>query len=563
MESGPGMGGMNGWKKQEWILFLCAMGLLWWGWHTFLFVTDDAYIIFRYAAQRQAGHGYVWNAPPFLPVEGYSCFAWLVLLDLLTAWTSWPIEHVANGLSLMASVGILWIFASMARRVIGKAETGMPGTLYGLALFFLASDRLFLTWTSSGLETALFNLCVLGWVYWTWPGMAPVSRTQALRIQLILGGLISLIRPDGYLFLASSCVLNAHAMWKRREGENPPRTVDFWPVLAILGHVVWRKLFYGEWLPNTYFAKVVGPLPDIGFRYLYSFSLEHGLWLIVPVFGLALFRRIRGATGGSDRVAHSVLWGTLVAHTLYYAGVAGGDHFEYRILSHWSPLLALGVLATSITLGKSAIIRVGVFSLLLLVHHLLPWIHFGVSQEHTQWSRTMPSYPVAPELPEWMRGLGEELDDTQQWLFRHAVGMRHQHHKLFSAYQRAQLPSREAVSAGIGEEVNPVVVVTSAGIAGWRFLDAHVIDLFGLNDYVTARTPPRTAESARIVAHARQAPPEYVDAFRPNMVITPSRVSPFRSRPVPLTDAEIVSIEKRFRESLPADRNTPQSETGR
>jgi arabinofuranosyltransferase len=51
------------------------------GWKLFLFLTDDAYISFRYVSNSLLGHGYVWNPPPFRPVEGYSNFLWVVLLD--------------------------------------------------------------------------------------------------------------------------------------------------------------------------------------------------------------------------------------------------------------------------------------------------------------------------------------------------------------------------------------------------------------------------------------------------------------------------------------------------
>ena len=38
------------------------------GWAEFLFLTDDAYISFRYAANWLDGRGLVWNPSPFLPV---------------------------------------------------------------------------------------------------------------------------------------------------------------------------------------------------------------------------------------------------------------------------------------------------------------------------------------------------------------------------------------------------------------------------------------------------------------------------------------------------------------
>ena len=49
-----------------------ALVLLYLGWKLFWFLTDDAYIAFRYVSNAHLGHGYVWNPPPFRPVEGYT-----------------------------------------------------------------------------------------------------------------------------------------------------------------------------------------------------------------------------------------------------------------------------------------------------------------------------------------------------------------------------------------------------------------------------------------------------------------------------------------------------------
>src|SRR5438552_1169650 len=60
-------------------LFLALVVLA--GWRLTWFLTDDAFITFRYISNRRLGYGYVWNAPPFRPVEGYTNFLWMVLLD--------------------------------------------------------------------------------------------------------------------------------------------------------------------------------------------------------------------------------------------------------------------------------------------------------------------------------------------------------------------------------------------------------------------------------------------------------------------------------------------------
>ena len=49
------------------------------------------------------------------------------------------------------------------------------------------------------------------------------------------------------------------------------------------GFFAWRLAYYGQLLPNTYYAKVVDPWPEAGLRYAACFALEHGTWLVMGV----------------------------------------------------------------------------------------------------------------------------------------------------------------------------------------------------------------------------------------------------------------------------------------
>lgn len=90
------------------ILLTAAVGL-YFGWKLFWFLTDDAFIAFRYVNNSISGHGYVWNPPPFRPVEGYTSFLWIVLLDgIWRVFDATPPE-VANSLSLVFSYATLTV----------------------------------------------------------------------------------------------------------------------------------------------------------------------------------------------------------------------------------------------------------------------------------------------------------------------------------------------------------------------------------------------------------------------------------------------------------------------
>jgi arabinofuranosyltransferase len=164
-----------------------AVAILW-GWRELWFLTDEAYIAFRYAHNVLAGRGLAWNPPPFVPVEGHTSFSWVVLLAGTWAATGLDPPLVANVWSLLfggagVALGALWV-----SRLV-------PDRLSVVAVFLVGvgTSRTYLTWLSSGLETALFNLVILWWLFEalapgsgiastrpsrsTWPGSCPPERS--------------------------------------------------------------------------------------------------------------------------------------------------------------------------------------------------------------------------------------------------------------------------------------------------------------------------------------------------------------------------------------------------
>src|SRR5450432_2650612 len=80
---------------------LAALAYL--GWRQFAFLTDDAFITFRYIANHRLGWGYTWNPPPFRHVEGYSNFLWMVLLEGVWRLTGVTPPDSCNVVSLVFS----------------------------------------------------------------------------------------------------------------------------------------------------------------------------------------------------------------------------------------------------------------------------------------------------------------------------------------------------------------------------------------------------------------------------------------------------------------------------
>jgi arabinofuranosyltransferase len=82
----------------------------------------------------------------------------------------------------------------------------------------------------------------------------------------------------------------------------------------------------------------------------------------------------------------------------------------------------------------------------------------------------------------------------------------------------------------------------SVGMGGWVLPNVAIIDRFGLNDRVVARTPPDSSLQ-RLMAHERRPPAGYVECFRPNVTVRAGSLH-VESREEPLTDEDIERCER-------------------
>jgi arabinofuranosyltransferase len=522
------------------------------GWSLFLFLTDDAYIAFRYVSNSQLGLGYTWNPPPFRPVEGYTSFLWVVLLD--GVWRVLGVEPpaAANILSLAFSYGMLGLVVAMVLRLRLSPELARVRTpLLGLVLLGILTNRTFLAWTSSGLETALFGFLLLAWVYL---GLFGSARPLALAGLSLTAGLLALARPDGLLFAAVTAGIVALRLLR------PERRfavlASALPLLIPVVHVLWRRATYGFWLPNTYYAKHVAAWPEAGVRYLAAFLLEYAYWVWILLACVVLLRTTRGQLGALS----SRLWaldhgtvrtlsivGALAFHFAYYTFLVGGDHFEFRVYQHLVPLLLVSFPWLAQRAGLRPRGALAALALTITLGWPLPWLHWwhvrGMTTiQEEDWSHQR----AAPHLPEPVRWYAGAWDGLQEWLIDHMIGWRYQAHKVFHDHQITTLPSREEGMklSGAG---HPVLAGSGVGVPGWVLPHVAIIDTYGLNDAVVARTRLSSERSAqRQMAHDRSPPVGYVVCFRPNVFRAQDGGLVVRPRAQPLTGEDIVRCEQRF-----------------
>jgi hypothetical protein len=305
-------------------LVLLALALL--AAHAFVFIdytVDDAYISFRYARSIAEGLGPVYDAGE--RVEGFSNPLYTLLLApvarLLPGDDLLPL--VARALGLLAALGTLLVL------VRAPAFFG-PGA--ALALLLAATSTSFALWAVGGLETPLYALALVAAFVAT---VRRPERTGALATTGLLLAAVALSRPEGIVPAGALFLFRLLDPATRRHGRGHV-VVALGFLVPVAGYLAFRLAFYGDWVPNTYYAKrlAFAEAWRKGSWYLVSFVHHNGgkwLYLAAP---LALL----------DRERRRLVLGAmlLLASYIPYVVWAGGDWMDqHRFLAPVVPFIYL------------------------------------------------------------------------------------------------------------------------------------------------------------------------------------------------------------------------------
>src|SRR6185503_9117681 len=112
------------------------------------------------------------------------------------------------------AAGTLLLVAAMVMRLrLSPRLERWRLVLLALVLLGTLTNRTFLAWTSSGLETAMFNFWFTAWVFTAFSFRPGSGRWLGLLTATAV--LMELSRPDGLLFLAATLFLAAIIVWQR------------------------------------------------------------------------------------------------------------------------------------------------------------------------------------------------------------------------------------------------------------------------------------------------------------------------------------------------------------
>lgn len=222
-------------------LYAAAALSLWW------YVDDDAGISFTFARNLAEGRGLTYN-PGDPPVEGYSNPLWVALLAAAR------LMH----LDILATSKVLGlVFGAACLLVMWPAVRALHPIAW-LALPIAALNASAVVWSSSGLENALHALLVTATVVLL---PAAEGRGRARRMLLLVLCALALSRPEGLVFALAAAAYLLLRAWRRGAALLPAAGVLLAPMLVYALLMVFRLAYFGDLMPNTYYAKASSSNP--------------------------------------------------------------------------------------------------------------------------------------------------------------------------------------------------------------------------------------------------------------------------------------------------------------
>jgi hypothetical protein len=279
---------------------------------------DDDYIIYRYARNLIEGHGLVFNVGE--RVEGFTTPLWTLLCALGT-------ELGIDPAVLSQAVGVLAV-AVTAFAIAETWRAWWPQSRWPVPALLVALCPPLAYHAGVGLGTTLLAALL---ALWLWRYVCALRAGRPARSAAAFVGIASLARAEAVLFALPFLAFELGRLRSRASGttERSSRVLMSEIVLALAPLAAWtmfRVIYFGHWLPITYYAKRLPLLDDLGYgvAYLRDATLGAGVGACACVVLLGLWK------GGAifDRPWRAAAIGFLL-HAAYVV-LVGGDYMPFH-----------------------------------------------------------------------------------------------------------------------------------------------------------------------------------------------------------------------------------------
>ncbi|HRF67305.1 MAG TPA: hypothetical protein PK605_12125 [Ignavibacteria bacterium] len=318
-------------KQRKYFVFILVFFILYCfflSW-SFLFQNvDDAYISYRYGKNLMEGKGLVYNQGEY--VEGYTNFLWTIITAPFTQIKSVDVSIFSSTLGLLISMANILMVALIAKMFSGNLIRYLKYLIL-LPALFMALDDSIAFWAIGGMEFPLYTLFILGITY-SYFRINDSKKYLFYMIALLM--LCTLSRPEGNMIIV---ITLAHMFLFRK------RINDFWKVfftiviayaLFCVAYYGFKYIFYGQLIPNTFYAKGVTDFKMnlvLGTKYL---ALCVGTRIYIFIF--ILFIPFKKAFTDKKQ---SYLVGFVVIYISYIVAVGGDWMIANRFFVPIIPML--------------------------------------------------------------------------------------------------------------------------------------------------------------------------------------------------------------------------------
>jgi len=281
------------------------------------FEVDDAFISFQYVKNFLNGDGLVFNIGE--RVEGYTNFLWVLVL---AAVGKLNLDYVNISRLLGVTFSLLTVILTYiyARRVFTKDYL-----LSFVPVVFLVVNGSFAAWSASGMETSMFTFLVLA-------GYLAMLKERHWFAGIIFT-LSAMTRPEGAIFgIIVLCYIILHHQNARLK-----KAVQYVIPASVIAipYLIWKIYFYGQVLPNTFYAKqgILANHLKMGALYLGQYALYFEFFTLLIIIAIIFFK---GMNSNLKLLAASA--GIYFVYILY----AGGDWMlGFRFVSVITPMLSI------------------------------------------------------------------------------------------------------------------------------------------------------------------------------------------------------------------------------
>ena len=296
--------------------------------------SDDAYISYRYARNFAEGHGIVYNHGE--RVEGYSNFLYVLLMSLSIAILGAEnIYRFSCVINIFFAATTFFVFYRRIQKELGNSSAVA-------AVFLFSCCPSIWIWAGAGTETVLVLLIQIT-IWMTVERLTDDQDSNNLIPLSFLVALSVLARADGFIV---PIITIFYFLFRRKIRE--ALYISSIVILIIFVYFSWRYSYYGDFLPNTYYVKVSGPVIDrfkYAIRLLCEIAFNQGLLPYLLIIMCSIFLAIKNFVREGTHSLREIRFDSMfAAGWLIYWIYIGGDHFKERFLIVLFPLGICGFL---------------------------------------------------------------------------------------------------------------------------------------------------------------------------------------------------------------------------